>query len=71
MHIYIYIYIYIYINEIGRISKSILDKTNIFSFEKLKLNEWKNTTDVINWFKIDVTMGAYNDVEICELVGNI
>ena len=43
MYIYmcVYIYIYIYINEIGRISKSILDKTNIFSFEKLKLNEWK------------------------------
>ena len=41
-------------NEIGRISKSILDKINIFSCEKLQLNEWKNTTDVINWFeKID------------------
>ena len=41
-------------NEIGRISKSILDKINICLCEKLKLNEWKNTTDVINWFeKID------------------
>ena len=41
-------------NEIGRISKSILDKINICLWEKLKLNEWKNTTDVINWFeKID------------------
>ena len=41
-------------NEIGRISKSILDKVNIFLSEKLKLNEWKSTTDVINWFeKID------------------
>ena len=41
-------------NEIGKISKSILDKINIWLFEKLKLNEWKNTTDFMNWFeKID------------------
>ena len=38
-------------NEIGRISKSILHKINICLCEKLKLNEWKNTTDVINWFE--------------------
>ena len=41
-------------NEIGRINKAILDKTNICLCEKLKPNEWKNTTAVINWFeKID------------------
>ena len=41
-------------NKIGRISKSILDNINICLCEKLKLSEWKNTTDVINWFeKID------------------
>ena len=40
-------------NDIGRISKSILDKINICLCEKLKLNEWKTTTEV-NWFeKID------------------
>ena len=38
-------------SEIGRISKSILDKINICSCEKLKLKEWINTTDVINWFE--------------------
>ena len=38
-------------NEIRRVSKSILDKMNICLCEKLKLNEWKNTTHVINWFK--------------------
>ena len=38
-------------NGIGRISKSILDKINICLCEKLKLNEWKNTTGIINWFK--------------------
>ena len=33
---------------------AISDKTKICLCEKLKLNEWKNTTDVFNWFeKID------------------
>ena len=41
-------------NEIGRSSKSILDKSNNCVCQKLKLNEWKSTTEVINWFeKID------------------
>ena len=35
-------------DEIRRISKSILDKINICLCKKLKLNEWKNTTDVNN-----------------------
>ena len=34
--------------EIRRISKSILDKINICVCQKLKFNEWKKTTDVIN-----------------------
>ena len=37
-------------NEIGS-STLILDKINICLCEKLKLNEWKNTTGIINWFK--------------------
>ena len=41
-------------NEIGRIRKSVLYKSNICLCEKLQLNEWKKTIDVINWFeKID------------------
>ena len=41
-------------NEIGRICKTVLDKINIWLREKLKLKDWKNTTDVINSFeKID------------------
>ena len=28
----------------------ILGKTNICLYEKLKLNEWKKTSDVSNWF---------------------
>ena len=38
-------------NEIGRISKQILDQINLKLCEILKVNEWKNTANVINWFK--------------------
>ena len=38
-------------NEIGRISKQILDQINSKLCEILKVNEWKNTTSLINWFK--------------------
>ena len=37
-------------NEIGRISKQILDQINSKICEILKVNEWKNTASVINWF---------------------
>ena len=35
-------------SEIGRISISISDKINIYSCDKIRLSESKNTTDVIN-----------------------
>ena len=38
-------------NEIGGVINSILDNINICLCKKLKRNEWKNTTDVINWLK--------------------
>ena len=38
-------------NELGRIAKSILDKINTKIKEKTKYNQWKDTTDVIKWFK--------------------
>ena len=38
-------------NEIGIISKQILDQINSTLCEILKVNEWKNTASVINWFK--------------------
>ena len=38
-------------NEIGRISKAILDKTNNVLKTKLGINQWKNTAEVIEWFK--------------------
>ena len=36
--------------EIGRVSKYILDRINTDIRSKYKLNQWKNTKDVINWF---------------------
>ena len=36
--------------EIRRVSKYILDRINTDIRSKCKLNQWKNTKDVINWF---------------------
>ena len=60
---YIYIYIYIYIiylyiyiqinpakNELGRISKTILDNINMKLFQATKINQWKNMVSTIKWF---------------------
>ena len=38
-------------NEIGRISKRILDEINSKLRTSLGVNQWKNTTEVIDWFK--------------------
>ena len=38
-------------NEIGRISKHILDQINSKLVSKLSVNEWKNTISVIKWFE--------------------
>ena len=38
-------------NEIGRISKVILDNVNIKLQEALGVNQWKSTGEVIEWFK--------------------
>ena len=38
-------------NEIGRISKSILDKINNALKTDLNINQWKNTAEVIEWFR--------------------
>ena len=43
-------------NELGRISKTILDKINVNLCDSLHLNQWRNTQEVIDWFKgIDTT----------------
>ena len=36
--------------ELGRISKQILERINQNIKSKLRLNQWKNTSDVIKWF---------------------
>ena len=38
-------------NELGRISKLILDKINKKISQKFGLNQWKNTNIIIDWFK--------------------
>ena len=38
-------------NELGRTSKTILDKINVNLRNSLHLNQWKNTQKVIDWFK--------------------
>ena len=38
-------------NQIGRISKHILQNINKTLPEQTKVNEWKNTQSIINWFK--------------------
>ena len=37
-------------NEIGLISKVILEKINATIKSQLKLNQWKNTKGIIDWF---------------------
>ena len=38
-------------NELGRISKSILDRINTSLRNLIKVNQWKDTREVIKWFK--------------------
>ena len=38
-------------NELGHISKAILDTTNKNIREAMGLNQWRNTDTVIDWFK--------------------
>ena len=37
-------------SEIGIISKRILDEINTTIIQKTQINQWKNTTSVLNWF---------------------
>ena len=38
--------------EISRIAKKLLDRINSTVRKKSGLQQWKNTTDVVNWFKL-------------------
>ena len=37
-------------NELGKISKKIIKKINQEILKKTDVNQWKNTSNVINWF---------------------
>ena len=56
-------------SDIGRISKQILDKTNLKLISGTKVNQWKNSTSVIEWFNnipnIDQHRFIVFDIESC------
>ena len=37
-------------SELGKVSKAILKKVNTILVDSLKVNQWKDTGNVINWF---------------------
>ena len=37
-------------NELGKVSKKLVENINCSIIEKLKLNQWKNTDAVLSWF---------------------
>ena len=37
-------------NELGKISKQMIERINQKLLKELQVNQWKNTNDVINWF---------------------
>ena len=41
-------------NEIGKVSKLIIDKVNKKGISELHFNQWKNTHSVLKWF-IDIS----------------
>ena len=49
-------------NELGRLSKFIIQAVNQELRHKLNMNQWKNTEDVIDWFK------SIKDKQHCKFV---
>ena len=37
-------------NELGKISKKIIEQINQEILKKIDVNQWKNTSNLINWF---------------------
>ena len=37
-------------SDIGRISKQVIDKTNLKLISDTKVNQWKNSTSAFEWF---------------------
>ena len=38
-------------NKLGRIRKSILDRINISLLNLIRVKQWKDTSDITEWFK--------------------
>jgi hypothetical protein len=59
--------------EIGKISKQILEKINQKILTKLPLNQWKNTNEVINWYRQieDKSKQSFICFDICEFYPSI
>ena len=49
-------------NELGRLSKFIIQTANKELRHKLNINQWKNTEEVIDWFK------SIKDKQHCKFV---
>ena len=49
-------------NELGKLSKFIIQAMNKELRHKFDLNQWENTEDVVDWFK------SINEKQICKCV---
>lgn len=60
-------------SEIGRISKIIIENINKAIMNKSKLNQWKNTNDVIQWYNklTDKKQSSFICFDICEFYPSI
>ena len=54
-------------SDIGKISKKLLDKTNKILILNTIVNQWKNSTPVIDWFKnIAIKNSAASSSSMCK-----
>ena len=60
-------------SEIGRVSKKIVEKINIIVRDKSKVNQWKNTSAVVDWFKniTDKKRLKFVQFDICDFYSSI
>ena len=60
-------------SELRKVSKSILEKVNTNLVNSLKVNQWKDTDDVINWFNAikDKSQCCFVQLDIAEFYPSI
>ena len=60
-------------SEIGKISKQVLERINVKIRGATNLNQWKNTNEVINWFKNieDKPQNSFICFDVCEFYPSI